>query len=498
MNQQSEGGELREAKCLRKPMAVLFVFLFIRLIVMVYLPLSDPSECRYGNMAANMAKTGNFIEPQFIHDGEMQCFIGKPPLFFQASAVCSEVLGQNAFAVRLPSLICALLTVWMVFSAVRKTATRKSAWAAALLCFLSPLFYIFSGLCLTDMMLTFCIVGGILSYANFSDVRCRANIKLHSVLFFIFLALGMIVKGPIAIVSIGLPVFIFVAIGKRWGELRNHAWILGSVAFALIALPWFVIMSQRNPEFLKYFFYNENFGRFFLKDYGDKFGNGHDSFRGVALLLSLAVNLPALLPLGRLAVAGRLRLAGLCKNPTECMAIIAAVALTAFWCPTNRVPISYLLPTIPFFAIFAALKTSEAEYMDDVRELRFLSRQAVVWGGITACVLVVATVFCASLTNKMPTAFYRLVRSKMDTDDKLAKTKLYFISRTPYSAEFYLGDRVQNHPDEKLTPSITNSAPYLMVVTDRKLRENDYKPNRELIVRYGGWNLFAPDRKEVQ
>ncbi len=317
-------------------------------------------------------------------------------------------------------------------------------------------------------------------------------------MFFIFLALGMIVKGPIAIVSIGLPVFIFVAFGKRWRELRNHAWFLGPVAFALIALPWFVIMAQRNPEFLKYFFYNENFGRFFLKDYGDKFGNGHDSFRGVALLLSLAVNIPALLPLGRLAVAGRLRLAGLCKNPTEGMAIIAAVALTAFWCPTNRVPISYLLPTIPFFAIFAALKTAEAEYVDDVRELRFLSRQAIFWGGITACVLLVATVFISDLTRKMPSAFYHLVQSKMDTGDEFSKTKLYFISRTPYSAEFYLGERVQNHPDEKLNPSITNSAPYLMVVTDRKLRENDYKPNRELLVKHGGWNLFAPARKEIQ
>ncbi len=143
MNQQGDGGKLYEERILRKQMAVLFVFLLVRLMVMVYLPLSDPSECRYGNMAANMVKTGNFIEPQFIHDGEMQCFTGKPPLFFQTSALCSEVLGENAFAVRLPSFICALLTVWMVFSAVRKSATRKSAWAAAMLCFLSPLFYIF-------------------------------------------------------------------------------------------------------------------------------------------------------------------------------------------------------------------------------------------------------------------------------------------------------------------------------------------------------------------
>lgn len=486
----------QDEKFIRLMKGLFFAFLLIQLLVMIFRPLFDPSEGRYGNMAANMAFSGNFIEPKYVYDGEFQCFEGKPPLYFQFGGLSCLLFGKNAFAVRLPALVFALLTVWFVFVAVKKATNRKSAWAAALLCFLNPMFYVYSGLCTTDMMLTCCIAGGVLAYWGFSDSQRAPKAKHYSLLFFMFLALGMMVKGPVAIVSIGLPVFLFVAIYKKWNDLQHHAWLAGVLLFAAIVMPWFYQMHQLHPDFLEYFFYHENFGRFFLKEYGDRFGNGHDSFRGVALFISIISNLPVLFPLLMLGFSRRLSMGGVKSRPLEGISLIAAVALTVFWCPTSRVPMYYLLPTIPFFAVFIALKLYAAEQNSHDRLLRL---SVVVTAGmalITACVLAIMTLFSAQVTIKMPEKFYqRLIRRENETGQRV-KGEYYFFRKTPLSAEFYLGDRVRNHPDEKPEVSLTNSIPYQLMISDKNLEHLDQPLNRKLLLEHGQWNLFAPAKGE--
>lgn len=485
-----------DAQSIRLMKIAFFAFLLVQLVVMVFRPLFDPSECRYGNMAANMASSGNFIEPKYVYDGVFQCFEGKPPLFFQFGGLSCLLFGKTAFAVRLPALLFALLTVWFVFAAVKKAANRKSAWAAALLCFLNPMFYVYSGLCTTDMLLTSCITGGVLAYWGFSVGQRTAQTKQYSLLFFLFLALGMMVKGPVAIVSIGLPVFLFVAIYRTWKDLLHHAWLLGALLFAAIVLPWFYWMHQLHPDFLEYFFYNENFGRFFLKEYGDRFGNGHDSFRGVAFFISIVANLPVLLPLLMLGFSKRLSMGGLRNRPLEGISLIAALALTIFWCPTSRVPMYYLLPTIPFLAIFTALKLVAAEQTSPERLSRLTLYITSGMGLITAGVLVIMTLFSGQVTSKMPEKFYqRLLVRETETGQRV-KSEYYFFRKTPLSAEFYLGDRVRNHPDEKPEASLTNSRPYLLMIADKNLEHVDPPLNRKLLLKYGQWNLFAPAAKE--
>jgi 4-amino-4-deoxy-L-arabinose transferase-like glycosyltransferase len=486
----------RDEKFIRLMKGLFFAFLLIQLLVMIFRPLFDPSECRYGNMAANMASSGNFIEPNYVYDGVFQCFEGKPPLYFQFGGLSCLLFGKNAFAVRLPALLFALLTVWFVFFAVKKATNRKIAWAAALLCFLNPMFYVYSGLCTTDMMLTSCIAGGVLAYWSFSEGQRTSQAKYYSLLFFIFLALGMLAKGPVAIVSIGLPVFIFVAIHRKWSDLLHHAWVTGTLVFAAIVVPWFYQMHKIHPDFLEYFFYHENFGRFFLKEYGDRFGNGHDSFRGVAFFVSIISNLPVLLPLLMLGFSRRLSMGGITSRPLEGISLIAAVALTLFWCPTSRVPMYYLLPTIPFFAVFIALKLFAAERNSHDRLLRLTVYVTAGMALVTALVLAIMTLFSAQVTSKMPEKFYkRLIVHEKETGQRV-KAGYYFFRKTPLSAEFYLGDRVRNHPDEKTEASLTNSIQYLLMISDKNLEDLDQPLKRELLLEYGQWNLFAPAKME--
>ena len=487
-----------DEKFIRLMKGLFFAFLIIQLLVMIFRPLSDPSECRYGNMAANMASAGNFIEPKYIYDGVFQCFEGKPPLFFQLGGIACLLFGKSAFAVRFPSFVFSLITVWIVFVTVRKVTNRKNAWVAALLCFLNPMFYIYSGLCATDMMLTCCIAGGVLAYFGFTDARAVVQSKKYSLLFILCLALGMMVKGPVAIVSIGLPVFLFVAIYRKWDAVPRHAWMSGFLLFAVIVFPWFYCMQNLHPDFLTYFFYNENFARFLLKEYGDKFGNGHDSFRGVAFFIAILSNLPILAPLLMLLYKKRLTISGIKSRNLEGISLIAAAALTVFWCTTNRVPLSYLLPTIPFLAIFTVLKLVETEQGGDDRRLRVSVYLTAAMGIITASVLVVLTIFSTQVTSKMPAPFYQHILRQEKKMGVCTKEGYYFFRKTPLSAEFYLGDRVRNHPDEKGEASLTNSRPYNLLITDKNLSEITKPLNRKRMLEHGKWNLFSPEQPEDQ
>jgi len=72
----------------------------------------------------------------------------------------------------------------------------------------------------------------------------------------------MLAKGPVAPF---LGALIIVLCASAVGELRlvlKSLWLPGIVLFCAIALPWFVAVQMRNPEFFREFIIEQNLGRF--------------------------------------------------------------------------------------------------------------------------------------------------------------------------------------------------------------------------------------------
>ena len=80
-----------------------------------------------------------------------------------------------------------------------------------------------------------------------------------------FMALATLSKGLIGLAIPGM-VFIVYSITawdwKIWGRLHI---ISGTILFLAITAPWFVLVAQRNPEFLEFFFIHEHLQRFTQK-----------------------------------------------------------------------------------------------------------------------------------------------------------------------------------------------------------------------------------------
>ena len=468
---------------------LLAVLALLRLVLNCLMPLMDPSEARYALICRIMAESGNYLEPKLIHDGVLMNFEGKPPLSFQAGAVACRVFGTNLFAVRLPSFLFAAGLLAVLYGAVRRIKGESIAQLGVLLTLSSPVFFLYAGMCMTDMALAFCVCSAVFAYMVFDHETVRRNKKLASVGFFAALALGMLVKGPVALVMAGLPVFLFVLLGNRWRDLKNHAWLLGFAAFFLIAAPWYVLMQRANPDFLHYFFVNENFKRFLFKEYGDQYGSGRETFRGMALIWFLLSNLPAVLLvlIPACSKEGRGKLADLRRKSVlrDDLPLLGFLAITLFWCLTSRVLITYVLPTVPFFSVWLADSLTKWGYAgrDGFRKA-LRAALPLVWCivGVAFSLLWVAA---DRWTDKMPGDFFR------DCAALIQNGEFYVYRRTPYSAHFYLGDRVIPHPDEDASVSGPAARPYFLLSRKRDTKKYPLAEPRRVLLENGVWALYA-------
>jgi 4-amino-4-deoxy-L-arabinose transferase-like glycosyltransferase len=364
---------------------VLGGILSVRLIVMAVSPLFEPSEARYAAISANMARTNDWFAPQFTYKGVYQTFAGKPPFVFQTAAVCGKIFGINECAVRIPSFVSFLLLLWIVYWTVRANAPRANAAMAVGICATSVALYSAAGFCMMDAALTCCVSGALLLYWRVTDIARTCCRLLVLLCIGTLLGLGMLVKGPVALALFGLPVLVDASLNRRWGHRLFLDGAVVAFIVSMISVPYFLLVELRQPGFLKYFLVNENILRFLIQEYGDKYGAGRETFRGMAVIWTWVVMLPwSVLLLFSI------------KRPVkwkwnavkDTFPLLSAFVICLFWCLTSRVPVAYLLPTVPLLSAALAVKGEEIgigrAYMQKLFPLAALIAVAVLTGTLAA------------------------------------------------------------------------------------------------------------------
>jgi 4-amino-4-deoxy-L-arabinose transferase-like glycosyltransferase len=82
---------------------------------------------------------------------------------------------------------------------------------------------------------------------------------------YVFAALTVLAKGLIGIVLPGVVIVGYILVTRRWSILKEMRLVTGTLLFLLVAAPWFVLVSLKNPEFARFFFIHEHFDRFLTK-----------------------------------------------------------------------------------------------------------------------------------------------------------------------------------------------------------------------------------------
>ena len=428
---------------------ILAVLAAARLVLMATTPVFEPSEARYAAISANMARSGDFVVPRFTHNLEYQAFDGKPPLVFQAGGLFCRAFGVSEFAVRLFPFLSAALLLAILFGAVKRRTDAETGRLAVLVAATCTAFFAAAGISMTDMTLACAVGGALLLYSGFRDGRRLGDAAGVAAL----LGVGMITKGPVALVLFGLPVLLDALVRRRWDGIFTWTWLVVAPIFLLVAVPWFVLVEQRNPGAVWYFFYNENFLRFVSHDYGDKYGAGREAFRGVSVVWAFVATLPwALGPAWTVArgCVSAFRRAGVrafwhvgawaVGRMRESFELTSIVAIVGFWCLTSRVLVYYLFPVIPLFAAWLA------ERGDRTRLARLAPHAACLSVAVVALALACGMLF----SDKM----------------KGAATPFSFLENH-YAHEFYHGRMT----DAQLAPYRRARAVYLEMRAKRKAAE---------------------------
>ena len=213
-------------------------------------PLFDPDEGRNAEVAREMAATNDYVLPHF--DGLP--YLDKPIVYFASAAAVMEVLGPTETAARLPAFVFTLATLVVVVWFVRRRWGTDAGWLAALALATMPLVLAYARTTIMDSALAFCTTLAILAFWDERPVLAWAAIGL-----------GAITKGPVAIL---IPLATLIPYSLITGQrLRRLFPLAGLAVFAVVALPWFLAVSQRVPEFPHYVFVRETFERVTTKSF---------------------------------------------------------------------------------------------------------------------------------------------------------------------------------------------------------------------------------------
>ena len=207
-------------------------------------PLFDPDEGRNAEVAREMAVNDDFVLPHF--DGLP--YLDKPIVYFAAAALTMKLLGPNETAARLPALLFTIATLLIVVTFVRRRWGPDAGWLAALALATMPLVLAYARTTIFDSALAFCTTVAVLAFWDDRPILAWAAIGL-----------GSITKGPVAIL---IPLATMLPYALLTAKPLHRLFPLAGIGvFLLVALPWFLAVSARIPEFPQYVFVRETFER---------------------------------------------------------------------------------------------------------------------------------------------------------------------------------------------------------------------------------------------
>lgn len=219
---------------------LLAIFATIYLAALHTPPLLDDADASHAQAAAHMAETGDLVTLKV--DGIR--YLEKPPLPYWMVAAVYKVLGENAFATRLPNALAILGCSWIAWLWCRRAWGDRAALYAALGTLTACGPFLYTRFYIPEAILSFLLLLAL--YCFITSVESRRPGRIY--LAWAALALATLTKGLIA------PVFFFAAVipllllSGQWRRWRSLKPVTGFLLYLAIAAPWHILAGLRNPD----------------------------------------------------------------------------------------------------------------------------------------------------------------------------------------------------------------------------------------------------------
>ena len=250
------------------PKIPFWVFILIAIVYFTAIRVDtmDIDASQYASMSRELLDSHNWL---FLFD-KGQEYLDKPPLLMWVSALSMKLFGIGNFGYKLPSILFALWALYATYRLTRLLYNDSTARMAALILGTAQGLFLMTNDVRTDTILMSCVITAIWLIKEWDITR------KYGYLFggFFFIGLGMMTKGPIALL---VPGFCFVSdwgLKREWKKFINPAYLLGIVIIAIVLLPMSIGLYQQfdmHPEKivnglthvsgLRFFYWSQSFGR---------------------------------------------------------------------------------------------------------------------------------------------------------------------------------------------------------------------------------------------
>ncbi|HZC45593.1 MAG TPA: glycosyltransferase family 39 protein, partial [Candidatus Acidoferrum sp.] len=221
--------------------------------------LWEPDEARYAEIAREMLQSGNLLVPHLNY----VAYVEKPPLLYWLTTPSFWIFGVSEFAARLPVALSAIAGIVATYVFALRTFGRRHAILAAAILATTPLYALMAQVLTTDMTLT-----ALVTIATFALFLHQQEGGRWCWIAYVAMGLAVMTKGPVGAALPILSILIWLGLNRELGGAikRFHA-IPGLILTTLIAAPWFIAISIREPGFADFYFVGEHIRRVFETDY---------------------------------------------------------------------------------------------------------------------------------------------------------------------------------------------------------------------------------------
>lgn len=210
--------------------------------------LMDDVDAVQAQIARNMLDSRDWVTARL----NGVAYLEKSPLIYWMMAASFRIFGVHDWAARIPLALSSIALCWLT--------ARIGAWAfspvagmyAGLILSTSIGLWLFTRIQIPDAMLTLTIALSLWSFLRALDPE-EARPRLWAAVLAAGVGVGLLLKGLIAAVFPVGAMLVYLAVsgqlldGKAWKRLHVPSGVLIAL---LIAAPWHVIATLRNPPYL--------------------------------------------------------------------------------------------------------------------------------------------------------------------------------------------------------------------------------------------------------
>ncbi|MGH9581250.1 MAG: ArnT family glycosyltransferase, partial [Terriglobales bacterium] len=336
--------------------------------------LTGPDEPRYAQVAREMIERQDWVTPTLYG----KPWLEKPVLYYWQARVAFAVFGVADWTARLPGAAFAALLVAAAYAFMRRFRPGGQLEAALITASSAGVLGFGRGAS-TDMQIAAPFAAGMMAwYAWLEGGR-----KLWLAAFYALMGVATLAKGPVAPLLAALGIGVFAALRREPAMIRRTLWLPGVALYLAVALPWYVAVQLRNPEFFRVFILEHNLARFSSDLYLHR-----QPFWYFAPVLLLAM--APWTAFAAAAVASVVRRWRAWASPEETLPVFLlswGMAPVAFFSLSQSKLPGYILPAVPAFALLVAEYVQRRQRVESAPGWALLAAHAGLLGLLTVAAL---------------------------------------------------------------------------------------------------------------